>query len=37
MMDGVLLVLVLGVIAIALGVDLAALAVWLRRMIERKP
>jgi hypothetical protein len=30
MMDGVLLVFVLGVLAIALGVDLAAAIAWLR-------
>jgi len=30
MMDGLLLVLVCGAVLIALGVDLAALAAWLR-------
>jgi hypothetical protein len=35
MTDALLLVLVLGVIAIALGVDLAALLGWLRQQSSR--
>ena len=35
MTDALLFVLVLGVILIALAVDLAAVVGWVRRMIER--
>jgi hypothetical protein len=35
MMDLLLMLVVLGVLALALGVDIAAASGWIRRMIER--
>jgi hypothetical protein len=34
MTDLLLLIIVIGLLALALGVDLAAVVAWLRRMIE---